>query len=151
MTVPSSEPPPVPPGRVRTRLLAGVVMLLIGLTGVAVGVALDRAMLRWRIAGAFMGHRPPGPPHSPEVRKWVLERLDRQLDLSETQRGQLDSILARRERELRGLMQENRPKFEAIADRTRSEIMALLTPEQQEKFREMDWPGARFLGDRRGR
>ncbi len=118
-------------------------MLLVGLTGVALGVALDRAMFRWRIAGAFVGHRPHGRPHSPEVRKWVVDRLDRKLDLSDAQRIQLDSVLARRERELRSLMQENRPKFEAIANRTRGEIMALLTPEQQEKFRKMDWPGGR--------
>jgi Spy/CpxP family protein refolding chaperone len=142
---PPDQQPTVPPIRRpgRTRLLAGLVMLLIGLTGVALGVALDRAMVRWRIAGAFMGRRPPGSPHSPDVRKWVEERLDRKLDLTDAQRVQLDSILARREQEMRALMRENRPKFEAIAERTRREITALLTPEQQEKFSKMDWPGGR--------
>jgi hypothetical protein len=144
MTLPSSDQTPAPRGRGRTRLQAGVVMLLVGLTGIALGVALDRAMFRWRIAGAFVGHRPPGRPHSPEVRKWVVDRLDRKLDLSAAQRVQLDSILNRRERELGALMQESRPRFEAIADRTRREIMTVLTPEQQERFRKMDWPGGRW-------
>jgi hypothetical protein len=149
MTLPTSEQTPAPRGRGRTRLQAGVVMLLVGLTGIALGVALDRAMFRWRIAGAFVGHRPPGRPHSPEVRKWVVDRLDRKLDLSAAQRVQLDSILNRRERELGALMQESRPRFEAIADRTRREIMTVLTPQQQEQFRKMDWPGGRFSGGRR--
>lgn len=147
MTVPPPDQPvtpapaPAPMARGRSRWLAGLVMLLIGLTGVALGVALDRAMFRWRGAGAFMGHRPPGRPHSPEVRKWVLARLDRKLDLSDTQRIRLDSILARREQEMRSLMKQNRPKFDSIAERTRREIMTVLTPEQQEKFSKMEWPG----------
>ena len=34
-------------------------------------------------------------------------------------------------------MTETRPRFEAIAARTRGEIQAVLTPEQQEKFAEV--------------
>jgi hypothetical protein len=149
MTSATSDQIPSPRRPGRTRLIAGVVMLLVGLAGVAVGVALDRAMFRWRIAGAVMGRRPPGPPHSPEVRKWVVNRLDRKLDLSDAQRIRLDTILTRREAELGALIRENRPKFEAIANRTRAEIMALLTPEQQQRFSKMDWPGRGFRDRKR--
>ena len=43
-------------------------------------------------------------------------------------------MLTRREADIRALMRETRPRFEAIAARTRTEIQAVLTPAQQEKF-----------------
>jgi Spy/CpxP family protein refolding chaperone len=46
-------------------------------------------------------------------------------------------VLSRRESDLRALMTEARPRFEAIAARTRTEIQAVLTPEQQQKFAEI--------------
>ena len=64
----------------------------------------------------------------------MLERLDRELDLTAAQHARIDTVLTRREADLRALMSEARPRFEAIATRTRTEIQAVLTPAQQEKF-----------------
>ena len=68
------------------------------------------------------------------MKGWMLQRLDRELDLTAAQRARIDTVLTRREADLRALMSEARPRFEAIATRTRTEIQAVLTPAQQEKF-----------------
>ena len=67
----------------------------------------------------------------------MLERLDRELKLTPEQHARIDSVLTRRESDLHALMMEARPRFEAIATKTRTEIQAVLTPDQQEKFAEI--------------
>ncbi len=119
-----------------SRFLAGIVIVLVGLAGIAIGAAGDRAMEHRRMMAIVVGGRfPKGPP--PEARRWVLSRLQRELDLSPGQRQQVDSVLARREADVRTLMTEMRPRFEAISDRARRDIQAALTPEQQRRFTEM--------------
>jgi hypothetical protein len=119
-----------------SRLLAGIVILLVGLAGIAIGAALDRAVEHRRMMAIVVGGRvPKGPP--PEARRWVLSRLQRELDLSPRQREQVDSVLARREADVRALMIEMRPRFEAISDRTRRDIQAALSPDQQKRFTEL--------------
>ncbi len=119
-----------------SRLLAGIVILLVGLAGIAIGAAVDRTVEHRRMMGYAVGGRfPNGPP--PEARKWVVSKLERDLGLSSRQRDQVDSVLARREAEVRSLMVEMRPRFEAISVRTRRDIQAALTPSQQKRFSEM--------------
>jgi Spy/CpxP family protein refolding chaperone len=67
----------------------------------------------------------------------MLERLDRELKLTPEQHARIDTVLTRREADLRALMSETRPRFDSIASRTRSEIQAVLTPEQREEFAEI--------------
>lgn len=119
-----------------SRLLAGIVILLVGLAGVAIGAAIDRAVEHRRMMSIVVGGRvPKGPP--PEARRWVLSRLQKELDLSPAQRQQVDSVLARREADVRALMVEMRPRFDSISERTRRDIQAALTPDQQKRFVEM--------------
>jgi hypothetical protein len=119
-----------------SRLLAGIVILLVGLAGIAIGAALDRAVDHRRMMAIVVGGRvPKGPP--PEARSWVLSRLQRELGLSPAQRERVDSVLARREADVRALMTEMHPRFEAISERTRRDIQAALTPDQQKRFTEM--------------
>jgi hypothetical protein len=116
----------------KSRLVAGVVIVLVFLAGVAVGFFVHHAIPRRGFGGLAIGGPPPGP--RPGVKGWMLERLDRDLDLSPEQRARIDTVLTRRESDLRTLMSEARPRFETIAARTRGEIQAVLTPAQQEKF-----------------
>jgi Spy/CpxP family protein refolding chaperone len=67
----------------------------------------------------------------------MLGRLDSDLKLTPEQHARIDTVLTRREADLRVLMSETRPRFEAIATRTRSDIRSVLTPEQQTKFAEI--------------
>jgi hypothetical protein len=119
-----------------SRLLAAIVILLVGLAGIAIGAAIDRTVEHRRMMSIIVGGvAPKGPP--PEARRWVLSRLQSELDLTPAQRERVDTLLARREADVRALMTEVRPRFEAISDRTRRDILAALTPEQQKRFGEM--------------
>jgi hypothetical protein len=116
----------------KSRVVAGIVIVLVFLAGGAVGFFLHHAMLPRRgFPGLAIGG-PPGPP--PEVKGWMLDRLDRELELTAVQHARIDTVLTRREADLRVLMSEARPRFEAIATRTRTEIQSVLTPSQQEEF-----------------
>jgi Spy/CpxP family protein refolding chaperone len=116
----------------KSRLIAAVVILLVFAAGVAVGASLHRTLPRHGFLGLAVGGPPSGPP--PELQRKMLARLDRDLDLTSQQHARIDSVLTRRESDIRALMTETRPRFEAIASRTRSEIQAVLTPEQQAEF-----------------
>jgi Spy/CpxP family protein refolding chaperone len=119
----------------RSRVVAGIVIVLVFLAGAAVGFFVHHAMLRRGFPGLAIGGPPPGPP--PEMKGWMLDRLDRELDLTAAQHARIDTVLTRRETDLRTLMSEARPRFEVIAARTRTEIRAVLTPAQREKFGEI--------------
>lgn len=119
----------------KSRLIAGIVIVLVFLAGVAVGFFLHHRLPGRGWPGFAVGGPPPGPP--PHVKGRMLQRLDRQLDLTPEQHARIDTVLTRREADLRALMTEARPRFEAIATRTRTEIQAVLTPAQQEKFAEI--------------
>ena len=116
----------------KSRLVAGIVIVLVFLAGTAVGFWCHHALGPRGFPGFAIGGPPPGPP--PEMKRWMLERLDRDLDLTPEQHARIDTVLTRRETDIRSLMTETRPRFEAIASRTRSEIQGVLTPAQQEKF-----------------
>jgi Spy/CpxP family protein refolding chaperone len=128
----------------RSRLVAGVVIVLVFLAGVGAGVFLHHTLLRRGWPGFGLSGPPPGP--RPEMKDWMLARLDRSLSLTPDQHARIDSVLTRREADLRTLMSETRPRFQAIASRTRSEIQSVLTPEQRDKFAEI----TRRMDARRG-
>jgi Spy/CpxP family protein refolding chaperone len=116
----------------KSRLVAAIVILLVFAAGVALGASLHRTLPPHGFLGLAVGGPPPGPP--PELKRKMLARLDHDLHLTADQHAQIDSVLTRRESDIRALMTETRPRFEAIAARTRSEIRAVLTPAQQQEF-----------------
>ena len=120
--------------RVRPRLLAVVALLLAAVGGFAIGIAFDRATWESRRLGCLArgtAFRPP-PDHHP--RSELLDRLDAKLDLSGDQRTRVDSVLARRESEMRALRNQVRPRFDSIAGRTRADLLRILTPEQRTRL-----------------
>ena len=117
----------------KSRLVAAVVILMVFLAGGVVGFFVHQALpYRGGFHGLAVGGPPGGPP--PGLKGRMLERLDRELKLTPEQHARIDSVLTVRESDLRALMAETRPRFEAIANRTRTEIRAVLTPEQQDEF-----------------
>jgi hypothetical protein len=67
-------------------------------------------------------------------RRSYAERLQADLDLSPEQRAAVDSIVAGREAEMQALWQEMRPRFDALRESIRTEIMAVLNERQQETY-----------------
>jgi Spy/CpxP family protein refolding chaperone len=63
-----------------------------------------------------------------------VERLANELDLTASQRDSIQAVLDRHQPAMDSLWQKMRPQFEAERQAIRSEITALLTPEQQTKY-----------------
>jgi hypothetical protein len=117
----------------KSRLVAGVVIVLVLMAGIAIGFFLHQA-LPWRHGPPGFGIGGPPPGHGPAVKDRMLARLDRELKLTPSQHATIDTVLTRREADLRALMAETRPRFDSIAARTRADIQAVLSPEQRDQF-----------------
>jgi hypothetical protein len=118
---------------------AGLVAVAL-LLGIVCGIALDRWALRppQRMArpGVMRGDAPRQfDPASARVQ--FSRRLASQLELTDEQRRQVDSLLARQQAEARAVMQETRPRLEGITARTQAAIRTILTPAQVEKWEAM--------------
>jgi hypothetical protein len=68
------------------------------------------------------------------VQELVVQRLTRQLRLSETQRGQVEEITRKATVRLEEARRKIAPEIEGTMQSAETEIRAVLTPEQAEKF-----------------
>ena len=140
MTEPLTPPPAsARPRSSRAALAAAAAAVL--LIGALLGVALDRVALR--------AHRGPhgrfGPGHGWAGREpgRLDDRIARELNLTAAQRSRIDSILARRIREMEQVRQEVRPRMAQIFAQTRAEIDSVLTPPQRERMHALFPPRGR--------
>jgi hypothetical protein len=106
----------------------GLVLLLVGCAGVAVGVAIDRLVL-YRYYGADVITDGTG--------SGTARRLARELDLSSAQQVKIDSIIARQMTAYDSLRNEYQPRVRALMLGTRAAIDSILTPAQRERRRAM--------------
>jgi hypothetical protein len=106
----------------------GLVLLLVGCAGVAVGVAIDRLVL-YRYYGADVITDGTG--------SGTARRLARELDLWSAQQVKLDSIIARQMTAYDSLRNEYQPRVRALMLGTRAAIDSILTPPQRERLRAM--------------
>jgi Spy/CpxP family protein refolding chaperone len=134
---------------VSARIVAALVVALALVSGVLLGIASDRLLLlpgAHRHGGPMRGpsapgflfgppeaDRPPGRPFEPNA-EWVTDRLARELNLSADQRTRVDSIVTRRMAQRRELMTPIRERMRQLFDSTRSDVDAVLTPEQRAKL-----------------
>jgi Spy/CpxP family protein refolding chaperone len=127
------------------RILAVVVLLTIGLAGMAGGVALDRYVILPR----RYGMRPPdGPRFFPGGgRQAFIDRLNHYLELTPEQRTRFDSLMNAEDLELRHAREIAQPHIDSIVSETRREIDSILTPAQRDKLHRLREEG---LGPRRG-
>jgi len=68
---------------------------------------------------------------------WYVDLLDRELHLTTTQRDSVRAILERRQGSMDSILAEMRPRIEAARAVIRNDIGALLTPEQQQRYRDL--------------
>lgn len=116
--------------RIPVWFVAAAIIVMSLLTGVIVGVAVDRRMLLHRQAyfltrgpGGFGGHVRMAP-----------ERLKDELGLSPAQTASVDSITRHRMSQRDSLMAHTWPVMRELLDSTRTDIERVLTPEQRTKF-----------------
>ncbi len=106
-------------------LVLGLVVLFC--SGVLVG-ALGTAVYYKQTAGYVLGEGQPG------VRKMVMKKLVRDLDLTETQRVQIEAIVAEVQAELGKFRSQHRPEIEATIDRGLAQMRPLLSAAQQDQL-----------------
>ncbi len=104
-----------------------LVIILVFIAGFGSGVVTTRAV------GRRFAYRLLNDPDA--VRKVVAARLARKLDLTRDQKSKVDEILLRTQDDLKDLRQEFGPRFQSIMISARNDISAVLTPEQEERFR----------------
>ncbi|MBX7119015.1 MAG: hypothetical protein K1X31_08455 [Gemmatimonadaceae bacterium] len=103
----------------RTKGMALAFYLLAMAAGAAIGVTVDRWMLRERLEREWADPRA------------MREKLATDLGMDATQRARLDSILDTRNRRFDELMTPMRPRLDSVTVAARQQIRDLLTPEQQ--------------------
>jgi Spy/CpxP family protein refolding chaperone len=110
----------------KAALWVGVVFLL----GAALGGVL----------GYLFAHRPvnaANPPLSePERRARRVEELTRDLTLTPQQAQQVDAILLQRHTETKAIHDQTETQLDAVRQKGRAQVRAILTPEQLPKFEE---------------
>jgi hypothetical protein len=72
--------------------------------------------------------RPPGPP---------LDRLTRELDLTADQQKQMEVVLQNAGKRFEGFRTRNRTEFETLRAQLSDDILKVLTPAQQERFKKL--------------
>jgi Spy/CpxP family protein refolding chaperone len=113
--------------RGRTRLKIWLVVVGVFALGCLSGVALDGAY-RLRAAG-----RDRAGEHARRGQD-IFERMRGDLSLTDEQARQVKAVLDETRDEYRTLSAECRPRYDAIRQKGRERIRALLTPEQQQRF-----------------
>ncbi len=114
----------------RSKSYAVLFLIVAFIAGIAVGFTVDRFMTR-----DGDGHRGSGSG---------LDRMSKELNLTATQRAQVDSIMTRRRNQMRELFKPLRPQIDsiqrigkALSDSTHEQLKRVLTPEQGKKLDEM--------------
>jgi hypothetical protein len=132
----------------RSRLMAVLTVVAILGIGVAVGVAIDRAVMR-RNSDASRGSRyggrggggPFGMMSEPvdtvsrnRMRARIVKRITDDLALTPAQATSVNAIFARRELQLDSLRMRVGPQLDSLRDQMRASMDSVLTAEQRVKF-----------------
>ena len=92
------------------------------------------------VLGYLFAHRPvsaANPPLSePERRAQKVQQLTKELSLTPQQAQQVDAIIQQRHAEAKAIHDQTDAQFDAVRQKGRAQIRAILTPEQLPKFEE---------------
>ena len=87
------------------------------------------------LSGLAVSHlRPKRSPPEERVLSLMEHRLPHELELSESQRANLEEAINEAERELKALHKEMRPRVLGILLRVEDKLLPTLTGEQKEKY-----------------
>jgi len=118
-------------------LKLSLLIALVFLAGVAAGVVGTRMAIRHWINTAVQ---------RPQNFQMLLERnLRWRLHLDAQQRVEAHRILTNARVQLRDLRQQYRPQVIAVLTNTETQISAILTPEQEARFEQMQRENQRFF------
>ena len=134
----------------KTRLWAGLFVLVVFVAGLAAGVVVRP----WLGPGPSRGFGPRGMvggPSPDRMTERLLARISVVIDLTPAQDQRLRAVFDGRQRRLREINEEVRGRFETQQAEMNAEISAILTPEQMEIFENEILRMRRLRGGARGR
>ena len=108
-------------------LLLGVLLL-----GAVAGATLDRVLIRPTAAETRGASRRGGGDR--DRQHSYLEWLTSELDLTQEQQAQVQSIIEEHREQVSAIWRETRPRYDELQSRARAEIRQALTEEQQLKY-----------------
>jgi len=117
-------------GKKSLQLRAGLVVVLVFVVGFLAGIGATAAFLIVNGPGLpFFRNQPPfGSPGM------FIEKMMRELHLSESQKKEVDAILRQTKDDIAKLRGQTEPKMRSILDKTKKSIGAVLTDEQKNEF-----------------
>lgn len=118
------------------RLLVASLILGLLASGTALGVALDRLWLRPTASVSTQKEKAPRP-RGEAREKLLLDKFQKQLDLDAAQTRKAGAEIHRMFSELDAIRARAFADLRRVRTERRAEIMKILTPAQQQKFREM--------------
>ncbi len=119
----------------RSKLWAVLLLIAVFVAGIAVGGGTTAAL---GDSKTMTGEARDGTSgRDREHRKSYSERLQDELTLSASQRSSIDTIIQRRQVEMRNLWKEVGPRFDTLRNEIRGQVLDVLDESQQEKFREL--------------
>ena len=108
------------------KLKVSIVLALVFVSGFVAGIVVTRAVMRRVVKQVVM---------NPDRLRLIIERrMTVRLKLDMDQRVKVDQILKRTQEDLQTLRQQFAPPFQTILSNAQTEISAVLTPEQRERF-----------------
>jgi hypothetical protein len=109
----------------RLKLWSGLLALF--LSGIVIGASGAWVFLEGKTVSELAAPRP-------KLERFILKKLTRELNLTESQREEVERILCRTHSELIELRRHERPAKDEIIQSGMASIRTVLTPEQQEKL-----------------
>jgi Spy/CpxP family protein refolding chaperone len=117
----------------RTRIWFSLFILAVFCVGLALGLVLGRRMpLAPQRSGMFMG--PAGGLGGRPRAGMLIERLDRELQLTADQRARVQAIFDGRRSHLEAVQRDIAARAEQERHDLQAEIRKVLTPDQQSRF-----------------
>jgi Spy/CpxP family protein refolding chaperone len=117
--------------RLSTKIAAAIAILVVFVAGLVIGIAGDRA---WLVLHGRLSMRHGA---SDTMVKMLVNRLNRELNLTPAQRTAVTAILRQSRDRIAAIDANVRPQVRAQMAATSAEIENVLTPEQRTKFVEI--------------
>ena len=117
----------------KLRLFIGIflVFALGALAGVfGMGVYIQHRFERFAFDDPRNGPPPPHPPMMP----FLMRRLDKELDLTKGQKGEIEKIMNQTFENVHAIMEKQHPELEKLVEESFGHIKEKLNPEQKEKL-----------------
>jgi hypothetical protein len=116
----------------KLKLWIGIILVFI--LGALIGSLGMGIYIQKRFEQAvFDGPRPGSPPHPPMMR-FLMKRLDRELDLTKTQKNDIEKIMKQTLEDVHVIMQKQHPELEKLVEENFGLMKEKLHPEQKEKL-----------------